>query len=213
MLSLDNLRREYISKPLNKTDVDPDPMVQFEQWMAAAIDAKMPEPTAMTLATVDAHGRPAARIVLLKNIRKEGFVFYTNYESGKAREMEGNNDVALLFTWLDLHRQIRIEGKVEKINEESCTLYFQSRPRASQLGAWASPQSRVIESRQVLEEMEAEAMKKFEGYEVLPRPPHWGGYLVRPRAFEFWQGRRSRLHDRIRYRKEKENWIIERLAP
>ncbi len=213
LLDIENLRQEYSAEKLDAGDVDPNPFQQFRRWFEEAMNARLPEPNAMTLATVSADGRPAARIVLLKGFDQEGFVFYTNYESRKGEEMHANPNVALVFLWLELQRQVRIEGVVEKVDPAESTRYFQSRPKGSQIGAWASPQSRVIDKREELEARVQELEKEYKQASELPRPPHWGGYLVRPRLIEFWQGRVSRLHDRIQYRKTNSGWLIERLAP
>ncbi len=213
-LDIAQLRKEYTAHTLDRSDVDPDPLKQFQFWLKEAIDCKIPEPNAMVLSTISTKGRPSARVVLLKGLEEEGFVFYSNYKSDKGQEMDAAPFVALTFNWLELQRQVRIEGKVSKVGEETSTEYFQSRPRGSQIGAWASPQSMVITDRSVLEENVMRLMKQYEGEEVLPKPPHWGGYTVEADQIEFWQGRPSRLHDRIRYRKsEKGKWKIERLAP
>lgn len=213
-IEIENLRKEYTARTLEVEEAQKDPFQQFEEWFAEAVRAQLPEPNAMTLATVDAGGQPSARIVLLKGFDREGFVFYTNYHSRKGEEMQENPRVALVFLWLELQRQVRIEGSVERIDPEESTRYFQSRPRGSQIGAWASPQSTVIDRRDVLEQRYATLERQYEEAEVLPRPAHWGGYLVRPHRLEFWQGRVSRLHDRIQYRLvEGEKWVIERLAP
>ncbi len=183
--------------------------------MTYALESELAEPTAMTLATVNAEGKPSARIVLLKGVSSEGFEFYTNYQSRKAKDMEMVPFVSLVFFWKELERQVRVEGRVEKIPFEKSQTYFQSRPRGSQIGAWASPQSEVIPDRQMLEEASTAISQQFENVDPLPCPEHWGGYLVQPFAIEFWQGRSDRLHDRFRYiRNEKEaNWSTDRLAP
>lgn len=212
-IEIENLRKEYTARTLEVEEAQADPFRQFEEWFAEAVRAQLPEPNAMTLATVGAGGQPSARIVLLKGFDREGFVFYTNYRSRKGEEMQKNPRVALVFLWLELQRQVRIEGSVERIDPEESTRYFQSRPRGSQIGAWASPQSAVIDRRDILEQRYAALENQYEEAEVLPRPEHWGGYLVRPHRLEFWQGRASRLHDRIQYRLEEERWLIERLAP
>lgn len=212
-IEIENLRKEYTARTLEVEEAQTDPFGQFEEWFAEAVRAQLPEPNAMTLATVDSSGQPSARIVLLKGFDREGFVFYTNYRSRKGEEMRENPRVALVFLWLELQRQVRIEGSVERIDPEESTRYFQSRPRGSQIGAWASPQSAVIDRREVLEQRYSDLESQYEEAEVLPRPAHWGGYLVRPHRLEFWQGRASRLHDRIQYRLEEERWLIERLAP
>lgn len=208
------LRRNYSLQSLDKTDVLPDPVAQFAHWFQEAMRSQLIEPNAMTLATADLQGRPSARTVLLKEFDKQGFVFYTNYESRKGNDLAANPQAALLFTWLELERQIRIEGAVEKVSPEESRAYFQSRPLGSQIGAWASPQSRAITDRSVLETRAAQLQAEHADAEALPLPPFWGGYRLRPNWFEFWQGRESRLHDRICYRLEGgERWNIQRLAP
>jgi pyridoxamine 5'-phosphate oxidase len=206
-------RKNYSRQSLSEADVLPDPVEQFALWFQEATNSQLTEPNAMTLATADRSGRPSARTVLLKGFDKRGFVFYTNYESRKAKDLAENPQVALLFTWLDLERQIRIEGTVEKVPPEASLAYFQSRPKGSQIGAWASPQSSVIEGREVLERRAAELQREYAEAEALPLPPFWGGYRVKPDFIEFWQGRESRLHDRICYTKKDDGWKIERLAP
>jgi pyridoxamine 5'-phosphate oxidase len=210
--SIANLRQNYTLQALNEADVDPDPIRQFQRWLDQAIAAELPEPNAMTLATATRDGIPSARIVLLKGLDARGFAFYTNYESRKGQELADNPQAALVFLWTVLERQVRIEGQVEKVAAAETDAYFQSRPLASRLGAWASEQSRVIRDREVLEQRFAE-LKATYADETVPRPPHWGGYRVIPHQIEFWQGRTSRLHDRLRYRLEQGNWLLERLAP
>ncbi len=208
------LRIDYTQGSLEIKDVQADPMQQFKKWMDEAIHAKLPEPNAMILATVNEQGQPSARVVLLKGIDEEGFIFYSNYESAKAQQLEQNGQAALVFNWLELQRQVRIEGIVVKQEEEASIAYFQSRPRGSQIGAWASPQSKVIPDREVLEQNVERLEKEFEGYEKLPKPANWGGYVLQPTLIEFWQGRSSRLHDRIVYKKVNgQDWKTERLAP
>lgn len=207
------LRRDYAMASLSETDVALDPFAQLERWMQQALNSELPEPTAMTLATATADGRPSARVVLLKGFDARGLVFYTNYESRKGAELEQNPQAALLFFWPDLERQVRIEGRVERVSADESIAYFQSRPKESQLGAWASPQSRVIAGRDVVEQRYQELAAQFKHDEVLPLPPFWGGYRVVPAYFEFWQGRPSRMHDRICYTLSEQGWAIARLAP
>lgn len=211
--NLADLRRNYALQSLSETDARPDPIAQFAAWFSEALDSRLREPNAMTLATATRDGYPSARTVLLKGFDNEGFVFYTNYESRKGSELLENPRAALLFTWLELERQIRIEGPVEKVSEPESLRYFQSRPKGSQIGAWASPQSRVIPNRELLEKNVADLMRQYAGAETLPRPPYWGGYRIKPVRIEFWQGRESRLHDRIRYVLGDPGWTMERLAP
>lgn len=207
------LRRNYTRESLSETGVKPDPFQQFDHWFREALNSELPEPNAMTLATAGRDGRPGARTVLLKGFDHQGFVFYTNFESRKGQEIDENPNVALLFTWLELERQIRIEGTAARVSEAEAEAYFQSRPKGSQIGAWASPQSQVIPGREALEQKMEELNETFKHDENLPLPPFWGGYRVHPDHFEFWQGRENRLHDRIRYTRTDTGWKIERLAP
>ncbi|MEZ4927394.1 MAG: pyridoxamine 5'-phosphate oxidase [Saprospiraceae bacterium] len=210
---ISKLRQNYSLQTLSVKDILHNPIEQFAKWFQEAMDSQILEPNAFTLATANKEGKPSARTLLLKGFDKEGFVFFTNYESRKAEDMLQNPKAAMLFTWLDLQRQIRIEGDIEKVSQEESEEYFQSRPRGSQIGAWSSPQSQSIESREVLESNQKMMEEKFSGLEKLPVPPFWGGYRVRPNWFEFWQGRESRLHDRIVYALQNGNWEIGRLAP
>jgi pyridoxamine 5'-phosphate oxidase len=210
--SIADLRLNYTRQSLLEADVDSNPIQQFQTWFNQAVEANLLEPNAMTLATATPDGTPSARIVLLKGVDNRGFVFYTNYNSHKGQELAANPKAALVFLWGDLERQVRVEGTVEKIADSETEAYFHSRPQASQLGAWASEQSRVIPDRAVLERRLAELTQQYQD-QTVPRPPHWGGFRVIPQAIEFWQGRPSRLHDRLRYRLESGNWIIERLSP
>jgi len=215
MSSLADLREEYARTALTMDAVAKDPLEQFRTWFQEAQDAEVPEPNAMTLATAAADGTPSARTVLLKGVDERGFQFYTNYDSRKGRELSQNPHAALVFWWPPLERQVRVEGSVRRLSDEESTAYFHQRPRGSQLGAWASPQSRVVEEREVLEQSLQEAEAQYGDREQIPRPPHWGGYVVQPSLVEFWQGRRNRLHDRLRYRRpdHSDRWILERLAP
>ena len=210
---ISKLRQNYSLQTLSVKDILHNPIEQFAKWFQEAMDSQILEPNAFTLATANKEGKPSARTLLLKGFDKEGFVFFTNYESRKAEDLLQNPKAAMLFTWLDLQRQIRIEGDIEKVSQEESEEYFQSRPRGSQIGAWSSPQSQTIESREVLESNQKMMEEKFSGLEKLPVPPFWGGYRVRPNWFEFWQGRESRLHDRIVYALQNGNWEIGRLAP
>ncbi len=211
--SIAHIRQEYTQRTLDLGDVHPHPVQQFQQWFQEAIDAQVPEPNAMTLSTISAEGTPSARIVLLKGVEEHTFVFYTNYQSRKGQEMEAHPQVALTFFWPALERQVRVEGTVHKVSEAQSTHYFHSRPRSSQIGAWVSPQSQKIEDRSVLDQRQEAFEKKFAG-QTIPKPPYWGGYAVQPHRMEFWQGRPSRLHDRILYTLSGHNqWHRERLAP
>jgi pyridoxamine 5'-phosphate oxidase len=210
--SVADLRKEYTRSGLSESDALPDPINQFRHWFDEALAANLHEPNAMTLATATPDGRPSARIVLLKGYDGRGFVFYTNYEGRKARDLEANPNCALVFYWGELERQVRIEGRGVQVSDKESDAYFASRPRGSRLGAWVSEQSRPVEDRSKLEERLKELEEEYEGREI-PRPPFWGGYRVEPEGVEFWQGRENRLHDRLLYTRCAEEWVIERLQP
>jgi pyridoxamine 5'-phosphate oxidase len=208
-----HLRQDYSLAGLSEKDLARDPFRQFEKWFQEAEAAKIPEPNAMVLATAGHDGRPSTRTLLLKGLDGRGFVFYTSFESRKGRELEASPRASLLFPWIALERQVMVEGPATKVAREETEAYFHSRPRLSQLAAWASPQSTILSGRAILDEAMKTLEKKYAGAEV-PLPPYWGGFRVAPETVEFWQGRRNRLHDRLRYRREKNgDWIIERLAP
>lgn len=212
-MPLSDLRKDYSLAGLTEKDLAKDPFRQFDKWFQEATAAKIAEPNAMTLATATRDGRPAARTVLLKGVDGRGFVFFTNYESRKGRELDANPRAALVFPWIALERQVIIEGPLAKVTREESEAYFHSRPLASQLSAWASAQSSIVSGRAVLEASLKAVEKKYAG-QTVPLPPHWGGFRLNPETVEFWQGRRSRLHDRLRYRREKDgSWSVERLAP
>ena len=211
-MNIADLRKSYEKAELSETESQALPLKQFELWLQQAIDGQLPEPNAMTLATVGSDLRPSTRVVLIKGLDERGIVWYTNYESRKGRELAGNPFAALQFHWVELERVVRIEGTVEKVSDEESDAYFHSRPLDSRIGAWASPQSQVIEGRSVLVANAAKFGAKF----LLnpPRPPHWGGYRLKPTEWQFWQGRKSRLHDRLRYTQQADGaWLRERLAP
>jgi pyridoxamine 5'-phosphate oxidase len=210
-MDIARIRQEYAHASLNEADAAPDPFMQFGKWFQEAVLAKVPLPNAMTLATVGADGAPAARIVLLKGMENGGFSFFTNYDSRKGRELGADARAALVFLWSDLERQVRVEGTTVKLDAAESDAYFATRPLGARLGAWASPQSRVLPDRAALEARLAEATQRHG--EQPRRPSHWGGYKLVPSAVEFWQGRSDRLHDRLRYRLSGERWLMERLAP
>ncbi|MFA6278393.1 MAG: pyridoxamine 5'-phosphate oxidase [Pedobacter sp.] len=209
---LQNLRQDYSAAELTEKEVDKNPIKQFEKWFSAALDAQLYEPNVMTLATADKTGKPNARIVLLKGVDEQGFSFYTNYLSTKGKELKKNPQACLVFFWAELQRQVRIEGKVEKLDKETSEAYFHSRPQGSQIGAIVSPQSQVISNRTDLEKKVEELTVSYQD-KTIPKPAHWGGYIVKPTSIEFWQGRSSRLHDRIKYDLVNGKWQINRLAP
>ncbi|WP_299414701.1 pyridoxamine 5'-phosphate oxidase [Acaryochloris sp. IP29b_bin.148] len=207
-----DLRCDYRLQALLETAVEADPIQQFQYWFSQALQAELPEPNAMTLATVNTEGQPSARMVLLKGVDPEGFVFYTNYRSRKGQELTHRPWAALVFWWAELERQVRIEGAVAQVSAQETESYFESRPRGSQLGAWVSEQSQVIGDRTVLEERLQDLEQQYQN-QPIPRPLHWGGYRLRPDLIEFWQGRPNRLHDRLCYQREGEQWCMVRLSP
>ena len=206
------MRQEYEAGSFDEAFMAPDPLVVFNEWMEQAIAAGLLEPNAMTVATATADGKPSARVLLLKEVNGEGFVFFTNYQSRKGEELMANPYAALVFDWHTLQRQVRVEGEVEKLSPEASDDYFNSRPEGARVGAWVSPQSKVVQGREELNRLQEEQEKRFRE-EPVYRPPHWGGFLVRPTAVEFWQGRPSRLHDRVVYHKTEGGWTKQRLAP
>lgn len=210
-----DLRKDYNKSELLETDVATNPLVQFKQWFQIAMDSNILEPTAMQIATVSSSGQPSMRTVLLKGINEQGIIFYTNYNSRKGQELANNNKIAVHFFWDVLEKQVRMEGIAERISEQASDQYFNSRPKGSRIGAWASPQSSVIDDRAVLRQNVDQLNQQYQHTDQVPRPPHWGGYVVKAHYFEFWQGRSSRLHDRICYTYQIQNnsWQIQRLAP
>lgn len=212
MSNLYQMRKEYAAGSLNEEDMASDPIQEFEEWMDAAVSAGLSEPNAMTVATATLDGKPSVRVVLLKELNYNGFVFFSNYNSRKGRELKANPFAAVLFDWHNLERQVRIEGMVEKLSDEESDEYFDARPESAKIGAWASPQSRIVKNRDELEKLQEEIEDQFDEMPV-HRPGHWGGYLIRPNCMEFWQGRPNRMHDRIVYYKTEEGWTMHRLAP
>ena len=213
-MNLRDRRIQYETAGLNFDDLDESPVQQWHAWYVEAAEAELPEPNAMAVSTIDAEGMPDSRIVLVRGLDDDGLTFFGNYNSAKGQQLDANPVASAVFPWIGLHRQVRVRGTVEMLPRHESDAYFASRPRDSQLGAWASPQSEVISGRDILNERHAEFAEKFAGVEVL-RPPHWGGWLLVPEVFEFWQGRPNRLHDRFRYRRDDvtQDWVIERLAP
>jgi pyridoxamine 5'-phosphate oxidase len=213
-MNLRDRRIQYETAGLDFDDLDESPIQQWHAWYIEAAEAELPEPNAMAVGTIDAEGMPDSRIVLVRGFDDDGLTFFGNYNSAKGQQIDANPVASAVFPWIGLHRQVRVRGSIEMLPRHESDAYFASRPRDSQLGAWASPQSEVISGREVLNERHAEFAEKFAGTEV-PRPPHWGGWLIVPDVFEFWQGRPNRLHDRFRYRRDDntQDWVIERLAP
>lgn len=211
-INFSELRKEYQQQTLHEAEVAANPITQFQKWFEQAVAAQLAHPEAMTLATATREGKPSARIVLLKSVDERGFSFFTNYESRKSHELAQNAHASLVFWWNELERQVRIEGRVERVSAQESDDYFRTRPRGSQIGAWASAQSETLPNREALEKNARDFEEKF-GEAEIPRPPHWGGFRLTPHAIEFWQGRLNRLHDRIRYRLRNDDWLIERLAP
>ena len=213
-MNLRDRRIQYETAGLNFDDLDESPVQQWHAWYVEAVEAELAEPNAMAVSTIDAEGMPDSRIVLVRGLDDDGLTFFGNYNSAKGQQIDANPGASAVFPWIGLHRQVRVRGSIEMLPRHESDAYFASRPRDSQLGAWASPQSEVIEGRDILNQRHAEFAEKFAGVEVL-RPPHWGGWLLVPEVFEFWQGRPNRLHDRFRYRRDDatQDWAIERLAP
>jgi len=213
-MNLRDRRIQYETAGLDFDDLDESPVQQWHAWYVEAVEAELAEPNAMAVSTIDAEGMPDSRIVLVRGLDDDGLTFFGNYNSAKGQQIDANPVASAVFPWIGLHRQVRVRGSIEMLPRHESDAYFASRPRDSQLGAWASPQSEVIEGRDILNQRHAEFAEKFAGVEVL-RPPHWGGWLLVPEVFEFWQGRPNRLHDRFRYRRDDatQDWAIERLAP
>ena len=213
MSLISDMRVHYDRSPLEESSVDPDGMKQFHTWFEEASNADILEPNAMTLSTINAEGFPSSRIVLLKGLEPEAFIFYTNYESDKGQQISKNPNISLLFLWKALHRQVRIQGVATKMTKEESESYFHTRPKGNQIGAWVSPQSRIIESKQFLADRKAALIEQYKDADQLPLPDFWGGYRVIPSVIEYWQGQPNRLHDRLRYTRTDEGWKIDRIAP
>jgi len=211
--SIAAIREDYTKDSLSKKDIDLNPFIQFKNWFQQALHAEVIEPNAMVLSTISEEGFPSSRVVLMKDIKADGISFFTNYESQKSIDITRNPKVCVVFFWPELQRQVKIEANAERLDSIESTEYFQSRPKGSQIGAWASPQSQIIPNRQFLEERVHFYQEEFATVDVLPKPDHWGGFLLRPVKFEFWQGRSSRLHDRMEYSLEEGVWVCNRLAP
>lgn len=210
----EGVRRTYDVGALDEGDVDPDPLVELRRWLDDAVAAAVPEPTAMTVSTLAAGGRVRSRVVLLRRLSTDGLTFFTNYDSDKGREIEAHPQCAAQLVWLDIHRQVRVEGVATRVAAEESDSYFAGRPRGAQVGAWASPQSSVLSGRGELEDSVTSAEDRFAHHDVVPRPANWGGYVIAPDVVELWQGRPDRLHDRLRYRRDAAGaWLLERLAP
>lgn len=213
MSNISDMRENYDRAILDEAHIDPNPMKQFHIWFEEIRNEDILEPNAMTLSTIDKDGNPASRTVLLKGLEEDRFIFYTNYDSAKGNEIGDNPNVAILFLWKKLQRQVRITGKAVKVSKAQSEAYFHSRPKENQIGAWVSPQSRVIEDKNILMERKEVLIEKYKDADELPLPEFWGGYFVKPKMMEFWQGRPSRLHDRLRYSQVEGNWKLERIAP
>lgn len=211
--NIDAIRRDYMLRSLSQTDMDSNPIDMFSKWFDEAVTAAIPDVNAMSLATCGNDGQPTSRVVLLKGVENDGFVFYTNYESAKGQQMMENNRVGLCFYWTELERQVRIDGVVDKVSREASEKYFKSRPYESQVGAWASHQSEIVQSREQLEAQFKDMLQEYPETKDVPLPPFWGGYIVKPTRFEFWQGRASRLHDRFEYALNEQEWVLSRLSP
>lgn len=212
MDNLYQMRQEYAAGSLNEAEMPQSPLKAFKEWLKYAIDSGLSEPNAMTVATATTDGKPSARVVLLKEVNDNGFVFFTNYLSRKGRELIVNPETAIVFDWHDIERQVRVEGRAEKLSAEESEAYFNERPEDAKIGAWASPQSKIVKDREELEKLQEEIEEQFDNIPI-HRPSHWGGYLIRPSVIEFWQGRPSRMHDRIVYYKTEDGWTKHRLAP